>query len=484
MVCSECIGEEYLNAEIRESGTVTKCNYCNELNHSAIPLHELAERIHEVLQEHYYRTSSEPEGIDLLAAREGNWVQPGESVLHVIMNIIDSSEELAESIYEYLSNTYDAWGKDALCEPQPYDSEAYYAERPINTYDFQEHWSSFKSDVYKRARFFNRNAEDSLDHIFNGIWELKTHYNKPVIRTLTTEDCIFRVRIADSPKKLEKIIKELPDSLGAPLARYAKAGRMNAEGISMFYGAMDKQTCIAEVRSPVGSSVIIGRFYPLRDLRLLDLSRLKDVYLSGSIFDKNHIEALSRLRFLELLVDEISMPIMPGTESRDYLPTQIVSEYLASKSGLKLDGVMYSSSQIFQEHEDTDNEKSENCNKEGMNIVLFPHASVQKPYEVPDGTTISVHTNFGPPDDPDDSIYISEEYPESKIKKNKLKRKEIFDTFIGCKPIVLDDEFPDYDPRLQLDMNSIEVETIKGVKYLSNTRYVSRHRYNKKDDGF
>jgi len=145
---------------------------------------------------------------------------------------------------------------------------------------------------------------------------------------------------------------------------------------------------------------------------------------------------------------------------------------------------MYSSSQIFQEHEDTDNEKSENCNKEGMNIVLFPHASVQKPYEVPDGTTISVHTNFGPPDDPDDSIYISEEYPESKIKKNKLKRKEIFDTFIGCKPIVLDDEFPDYDPRLQLDMNSIEVETIKGVKYLSNTRYVSRHRYNKKDDGF
>ena len=35
---------------------------------------------------------------------------------------------------------------------------------------------------------------------------------------------------------------------------------MNAAGISVFYGAMEEETCIAEARAPVGSYVVIGRF--------------------------------------------------------------------------------------------------------------------------------------------------------------------------------------------------------------------------------
>ena len=35
---------------------------------------------------------------------------------------------------------------------------------------------------------------------------------------------------------------------------------MNAPGIRAFYGAMEESTCLAEIRAPVGSHVVVGRF--------------------------------------------------------------------------------------------------------------------------------------------------------------------------------------------------------------------------------
>ena len=46
---------------------------------------------------------------------------------------------------------------------------------------------------------------------------------------------------------------------------------LNAEGIPVFYGALEKDTCVSEVRAPVGSNVVLARF---RLLRLCDCSTL------------------------------------------------------------------------------------------------------------------------------------------------------------------------------------------------------------------
>ena len=49
---------------------------------------------------------------------------------------------------------------------------------------------------------------------------------------------------------------------------------MNAAGISMFYGAVDVDTWIAEIRAPIGSFVVVG---------LLSLSETLYGWLAGRI---------------------------------------------------------------------------------------------------------------------------------------------------------------------------------------------------------
>jgi hypothetical protein len=52
---------------------------------------------------------------------------------------------------------------------------------------------------------------------------------------------------------------------------------MSAAGVSVFYGATDRDVALVEVRPPVGSKVLIGCFEVIRPLRLLDLPALNEL---------------------------------------------------------------------------------------------------------------------------------------------------------------------------------------------------------------
>ena len=77
-------------------------------------------------------------------------------------------------------------------------------------------------------------------------------------------------RKAESQEELKGLLKAPASEIGPPPTEYAGDGRMNARGISVFYGAFDQATCVAEIRPPVGSYVAMGRFELVRDVRLLD----------------------------------------------------------------------------------------------------------------------------------------------------------------------------------------------------------------------
>ena len=113
-----------------QNSEVACCEFCKSEENPTIDLDELAEQVHSVLEEHFYMTSPEPEGIDLLAAREGYWEQPGEPVTYAIMNLIDSSEEVAEAIREHLSGQYDPWDKDAMSDSCSYADESQSTNAP------------------------------------------------------------------------------------------------------------------------------------------------------------------------------------------------------------------------------------------------------------------------------------------------------------------------------------------------------------------
>jgi len=457
-VCSNCIGESFLSAEVAESGDLETCSVCETSKVHAISIDGLAERIHGVIERHFYLTSPEPEHL----AREGLWEQPGEPVLDLLQILAGIDEEPAQAIHDYLSATYDAWGKDALVDPQPYDSDAQYEERPINSYEFADTWARFKNEVGSRSRYFNLSARASLDHIFDGISALETKDGDPVIREISPDqpDTVFyRARKARSLGELEVLLKNLPESLAPPASNIARAGRMNATGISVFYGALDEATCLAEIRAPVGSWVATCGFTPVRDLRLLDLGRFKNVFLEGSIFDDEHIEALTRLHFLKQLVYELSAPVMPGDEESKYLPTQVVAEYLSTHPDLNLDGVVFPSSQVAGD---------------GDNVVLFNRASVVEPSGFPDGTEISVSFGSGNPDDEEYDFVVFERVPEA-VEKKPVERYPLFDFSTMYDSPELG-KLPDLEPTLRIDLESLSVSHVQGVSYDTDAHKVSRFR--------
>ena len=244
-----------------------------------------------------------------------------------------------------------------------------------------------------------------------------------------------------------KSILELPSrEIGPPPSKLAKAGRMNPQGISVFYGAMDKHTCMSEVRAPVGSSVVVGKFELLTTIRLLDLDALAGVYAGGSIFDPDYIERKGRAAFFRHLVSEISRPVMPQDEGLEYLSTQAVAEYLAQKTNPRIDGIIFRSSQT---------------GGEGRNLVLFNHACVVEPYTLPEGSSSEVSLPLNILDEPDifDDIVVYETVPSNPIEGNTTTREVDMNT----SPIRLveDDESKDFanysDPTLRLDIERIEV---------------------------
>lgn len=104
----------------------------------------------------------------------------------------------------------------------------------------------------------------------------------------TAHAAFFRARVFQNEKELLSALKKPDLELGPPPASASRAGRMNARGISVFYGATNIETAISEVHPPVGSQILIGRFDIIRPIRLLDLNALSTVRVSGSIFDPDY----------------------------------------------------------------------------------------------------------------------------------------------------------------------------------------------------
>jgi hypothetical protein len=193
----------------------------------------------------------------------------------------------------------------------------------------------------------------------------------------TALSSIYRARVFQSDEKLEEALCWPDSQLGSPPSRLAEAGRMNANGISVFYGANEPRVAIAEVRPPVGSQVAVARFDIIRPLRLLDLTALSAVSEGGSIFDPALAGRLERAMFLRSLSQRMTQPVMPDDEAFDYLPTQVIADFLATENEPAIDGIVFPSVQAAGN---------------ALNISLFHKAARVEELTIPAGTEIQAST--------------------------------------------------------------------------------------------
>ena len=364
-VCHACIGDKVLAQQVEEAGTHAKCSYCHVAGNTTT-LTELAEWIHQVLEEHFERIpillenqNDEPDATDDISEQLRNLLDDTETVIERVANLDPS---IACDVREYMFNNFTESVDANRGGENPYNSDMLYQELESDASNFRLAWWDFREEIQSRARYFGTAAEAKLEEIFANLNLLKTLWRGPVVREINPGDkdsSFWRARAVYSESELKRILDSPTREIGPPPSNKAKAGRMNAEGIQVFYGASDVETCVAEIRPPVGSYVVLGKFDLLTPVRILDFGALSITDSGVSHFDQIYSQERSREKFLRVWVEEISRPVMPHDEAREYIPTQAVADYLANRVDPRLDGIIFPSSQT---------------GGGGRNVVLFNHA--------------------------------------------------------------------------------------------------------------
>ena len=221
-------------------------------------------------------------------------------------------------------------------------------------------WDFVTEDLKHNRRFFSSAAKELFDDLFSDVevrkyWDVAQRKDVTVVRELPEGSELFRARVCDSNEEVKNALTEPLKNIGPPPPARARANRMNVDGVAVFYGALESETCLAELRPNIGGEAAVITVRNTKALRLLDFTKIKDSRRALSYFQPDFNEQAEKNIFLRQLGSLISQPVRPGREA-DYLITQTMAEYLAHVHATPFDGLLYKSVQ----------------KKGGTNIVLFP----------------------------------------------------------------------------------------------------------------
>lgn len=464
-ICSSCVSEKYLSNEIQHEGRQGLCSYCGEEDVPTLSVNQIAQAVEFVFQHSFELTANCPSSLDYTLMGDDEldyeWEREGESPIDIVVEVTEVAYDVAKDIVDLMDARNQIDERRDPGGEAPFSNDARYEARGYNSHSLDSDWEKMRQGLHHNARFFNQGLREFLDDLFSDIHG-RNGRSGTAIRTVEPGSkfgtSIFRARVAATAEGINEILIGSPTALGAPTGRKVRPGRMNAAGISVFYGACDRDTCLAEVRAPVGSDVVVGRFDLIRQVKLLDLEALERVFVKRSPFDPGYVKDLKKCKFLNTLSDRFSMPVMPGGEEFDYLLTQAVCEYLAGSVEPRLDGVIFRSSQR---------------GGKGKNLTLFNHASFVEAHTYPTGTKVRSWFNSGGEDD-DDSYTVSIEKPDETIPQAKDCDPHGDYNYDSLSTI---DSTARLLPTLRLRLDEIEVIKIKGVSYSKRTVTVHRHEY-------
>lgn len=466
-ICANCVGETHLRHLIIEDGLVATCNYCLGDDESCIDLESLATHVEEAFQRHYYRTSDQPDIYESMLLRDKessyDWDRHGEPVRDIVAEAASVVDDVAGDIAEILEDRHSDLDSAQIGEECEFDADSRYEWKDARDHEFAVEWQTIERSLKSESRFFNQRAEAFLAKLFADLPERMTREGRRVVVTAgpdTDRTSFFRARVFHKDDELDEAMMRPDLHLGPPPGRFARAGRMNANGISMFYGASHESVALAEVRPPVGSRALVGEFRLLRPLRLLDVSALHSVYVEGSIFDPSYIDQLGLAKFMKRLSNRVTIPVMPDDEPTEYLITQMIADYLARQPAPGLDGILFPSVQCPGEH---------------RNVVLFHHASRVETLEFPEGVRLTAQQCSSTEDGEEPDYRVWEEIPLSM--DSEAEKKDHMAGFSGIRDLPTYHRSTDQrDAMLGVLTDSLKAHHVTGVSITTTEHTVSRHR--------
>lgn len=345
-VCEQCVADSHLGSVIRAHASEKSCSYCGDEAERPIaaPLDVLVGSVAETV--HHYFGDPADVGVPW---DEGEYcadlMETGDVLQALGVEWRDELfEDVAESFdtLEWVRAAYGHWASS-------YDHEV-----------LSDSWNAFANLILYDTRFhFHVAPLEGAE----GPQELEPGQILPAIAKVIESVGLLKVLRAGStfhrsrPRPDGATWPVNEQELSAPPSEHARAGRMNPPGISYLYLAFDAATAIAETTT-TPSTVAIAEFKATRDLNVVDLTVLPEL---PSIFDNSKRGRREELLFLQSFTAEISKPVpKDGTEHLNYVPSQVVCEYLAQimrvSDGTTIDGLVYRSA----------------VHEGGKNLVLFP----------------------------------------------------------------------------------------------------------------
>jgi len=106
-LCSDCVGESFLSAEIERLGTEGVCSYC-EGGGKTYSIAQIGDEVAVAFRDHYDLTRAEPDLIEYHMTMDDEinyeWERDGDPATDVIAAAADVSDDVAEDIRQVLED--------------------------------------------------------------------------------------------------------------------------------------------------------------------------------------------------------------------------------------------------------------------------------------------------------------------------------------------------------------------------------------------
>lgn len=348
-ICASHFDDIYLKEYIKEFSSLGICDYCGK-SKLVVDLRDFIEYVAGKITEHFTNFDNgdlplangffddDNESIPGLQ-RVGCFVAPSsaetfESTKELLFNIdlISDNDDLNNDIEDCFM--WDEWIQASPFVLTKKQELSFMWETFSRMVKHEQRFTFFKREEFTKDSF---SEDNGLMDILSELGEKITKHK--LYKTLNKDEILYRCRFIGEGEVVDTFEK-----ITSPPNNIAKQSRMSPAGISMFYGAFDKDTAILE-SSPLGDGLgthIVGKFAIKKELRLLDLTSLP----IQSFWITNDWEEIA---FLHSFNREITKPIdRNGSIHIEYIPSQVFTEYLRyiykTSDGFNINGIIYGSS--------------------------------------------------------------------------------------------------------------------------------------------
>ncbi len=361
-LCSSCISDYGLKRLVEQAGTALRCSSCLHEHSPAVTFGKLSGWMKEIWVKW---VEVEWESIDIHTStgpvlKDLSGIQ-GKPAREFLADMTGLSGGALNTVLQLLELSNNA------------ECTTIYKKINIGPTQAATRWAMCSLGIRYQQRFYNRSAERFWEELFRNVDTMKRYrlpttlfpapiggvsFDDNVVRSMAAGSLkLYRARKVEHSNHIEYLDENATTQFKNPPSEFSSEGRMNPAGISYLYAALDRDTCVAELRPSIGDKVVTAELEIIDELRLLDFSALENSLHDHKVsyFDDEFEENEIRSKLVTDLHGLISKPVTPHQKS-DYLMTQFMAEYLANRHKSKIDGIIFASSQRLG----------------GVNVVVFP----------------------------------------------------------------------------------------------------------------